>query len=171
MIDQSGYLPLGRSGLLAAALLRPVQPKTMSALAQLPPLLPSAPSPVWVTVRVGGFSGQDLRRYRTKKGLVRWIEVLSEKLDTARTTELQPEAVIWRSILPTPGRGKQSTWLAASGRPAHLWAWPSPTPGESADAHRKGSVCRFLDSRQRAGPRSESSGGRFCGAMEFCAWV
>ena len=39
--------------------------------------------------------------------------------------------------LPTLGWGKQSTWLAASGSLAHLRAQPAPTPGETADAHRK----------------------------------
>ena len=34
-------------------------------------------------------------------------------------------------------RGKQSTWLAASGSLAHLRAWPAPTLREGADAHRK----------------------------------
>ena len=43
----------------------------------------------------------------------------------------------YHHFLPTLGWGKQSTWLAASGSLAHLRAQPAPTPGETADAHRK----------------------------------
>lgn len=45
-----------------------------------------------------------------------------------------------RGIPPTLGWGKQSTWLAASGSLAHLWAWPTPTPGGATSNHRKAPV-------------------------------
>lgn len=43
-------------------------------MTRFPPLLPSAPFPVWVTVWVGGFSVQDLRRYKQKEGLMPQIQ-------------------------------------------------------------------------------------------------
>ena len=43
-------------------------------MARFPPLAPSAPFPVWVTVWVGGFSVQDLRRYKQKEGLMPQIQ-------------------------------------------------------------------------------------------------
>ena len=51
---------------------------------------------------------------------------------------------------PPLGGGKQSAWLAASDRPAHLRAWPAPTMWEGEtdeqEGHcrgRVGPVCRF----------------------------
>ena len=65
-----------------------------------------------------------------------------------------------RGIPPTLGWGKQSTWLAASGSLAHLWAWPTPTPGGATSNHRKapvvagvGPVCWF---------RGRGGGGGSC---------
>ena len=46
----------------------------------------------------------------------------------------------YHHFLPTLGWGEQSTWLAANGSLAHLWAWPTPTPGGEPDDHRKAPV-------------------------------
>ena len=43
-------------------------------MTRFPPLTPSAPFPVWVTVWVSGFSVQDLRRYKQKEGLMPQIQ-------------------------------------------------------------------------------------------------
>ena len=108
-------------------------------MARFPPLLPSAPFPVWVTVWVSGFPAQDLHRYKQERASC----LNSEKEKPYFHPQHKPLTVnrdFGDTGLPTVGWGKQSTWLAASGSLAHLRAQPAPTPGGEPDDHRKAPV-------------------------------
>ena len=109
-------------------------------MARFPPLFPSAPFPVWVTVWVSGFPAQDLHRYKQERAsCLKFREGEAILSSTAQATHCRPG--FW---------GHQFThcWV---GQAEHL-ACRKRQPGAFAGAARTHSGRRA--GRPREGPLS-----------------
>ena len=118
-------------------------------MTRFPPLLPSAPFPVWVTVWVGGFSVQDLRRYKQKEGLMPQIQREEATLSSlAQPTYCKP-GFLGTPVYPplggasrAPGLPQAAAWRIC-GRGPHPLRVRRQMPTGAPYEGRVGPVCRF----------------------------